>query len=223
MSWIPTTSLVPLEGRFARAALVQAHDPQRPVVEAFIAQVYRDRHGAQLRSFLPHLLAYRDSQGQLLAAVGMRLGQEGPLFVEQYLDLPAERLLAERQLAGNLQRRDLAEVGSFAASSPGAARELILQLTCTLHAAHVRWVLFAATRQLRNAFGRLNLSLIDLAAARADRLQGDASDWGRYYDAQPRVMCGDVGSGYAHIMRRRARTAGEAASAPGGLCLAVPL
>lgn len=223
MSWIPTASLVPLEGRFARAELVQAHHPQRPVVEAFIAQVYRDRHGAQLRSFLPHLLAYRDSEGQLLAAVGMRLGQEGPLFVEQYLDVPAETLLASRQLAEGVQRRDLAEVGSFAASTPGAARELILQLTCTLHAAHVRWVLFAATRQLRNAFDRLHLSLTELAEARADRLQGDASEWGRYYQAQPRVMCGNVTSGYGYVMRQAEQVRAEPLADASGFCLAVSL
>jgi hypothetical protein len=223
MSWIPTTSLVPLEGRFARAELVEAHDPQRPAVEAFIAQVYRDRHGAELHSFLPHLLAYRDREGQLLAAVGLRLGKEGPLFVEQYLDVPAEKLLASRQLAQGLQRRDLAEVGSFAASTPGSARELILQLTCTLHAAHVRWVLFAATRQLRNAFGRLDLSLTELAEARADRLHGDPSDWGRYYDAQPRVMCGNVAAGYAYVRRCAEQASAEPLPGPAGLCLAAPL
>ncbi len=220
MSWIPNAALVPHTGRFASATLVDAHHPQRDGVESFIAQVYRQRYGASLHGFLPHLLAYHDAEGQLVAAVGLRLGEQGPLFVEQYLDAPAQQLICARGLAVGLRRRDLAEVGNFAAASPGTARDLIVQLTCTLHAARVRWVLFAATRQLRNAFQRLQLSPVELAEAIQDRLHHDASDWGSYYAAQPRVMCGDVASGHAYLMRRA-----EAASVLGlascpDLCLA---
>jgi hypothetical protein len=220
MSWIPTAALVPRAGRFASATLVDAHHPARGAVEAFIAQVYRERYGASLQSFLPHLLAYHDADGQLVAAVGLRLGDEGPLFVEQYLDAPAQHLIRARRLADDLQRHDLAEVGNFAALSPGTARDLIVQLTCTLHAARVRWVLFAATRQLRNAFHRLQLSPLELAEASPDRLQGDASDWGSYYAAQPRVMCGNVASGHAYLMRRTEAAGAPATASCPDLCLA---
>ncbi|SON78509.1 hypothetical protein XAP7430_200074 [Xanthomonas phaseoli pv. phaseoli] len=75
---------------FASASLVEAGHPQRQEVERFIAAVYLRRYGAQLRSFLPQLLVYRDADGALMAAVGMRIGSAGALFVEQYLDEPAE-------------------------------------------------------------------------------------------------------------------------------------
>lgn len=201
MSWIPTSILAPLPGRFAYASLVASNDPQRPAVEDFIRQIYWERYGASLHVFFPHLLAYRDIDGNMLAAVGLRLGSEGDLFVEQYLDGRAEHVIAQRQIA-NVPRTALAEVGNFAALTPGTARELILQLTWTLHSAHVRWVLFAATKQLRNAFDRLHLSTIELADANADRLAGDRLQWGRYYDSEPRVMCGNVASGHAYLQQQ---------------------
>ncbi len=218
MSWIPTSVFVPLPGRFAHAQLVGPHDPQRAGVEAFIAAVYRDRYGAQLHSFLPHLLAYYDLAGTLVAAVGLRLGSEGPLFVEQYLDLPAEVAIAQRLDCHGVWRQAMAEVGNFAAATPGAARELIVQVTCLLNSAQVRWVLFAATRQLRNAFERLQLSPVELVEARPERLAGSQTDWGRYYDANPVVVCGNVATGHAYLMQRLQPEL--EASAPAALCLA---
>lgn len=201
MSWIPTSILAPLPGRFSYASLVGKADPQRTAVEAFIAQVYWDRYGATLQSFLPHLLVYRNANGHMLAAVGLRLASEGDLFVEQYLDDRAENAIAKRQ-ATQVSRSNLAEVGNFAALTPGTARELILQLTWTLHCAHVRWVLFSATKQLRNSFDRMHLSTIELADAKAERLGVDGLQWGSYYEAEPRVMCGNVASGHAYLQQQ---------------------
>ncbi len=190
---------------FASGALVESDHAERVQVESFISNVYQERYGARLRSFLPHLLAYRDAEGELVAAVGLRFGAEGALFTEQYLDVPAEHALGQR-LGMAVRRHDLVEVGNFAAATPGSARELILQMTQTLHRADVRWVLFAATRQLRNAFDRLHLATVELAEARAERLQHDASDWGSYYAAQPRLMCGDVAAGHAYLASASARS-----------------
>ncbi len=201
MSWIPTSILASLPGRFAYASLVEKHDWQRSEVETFIARIYRDRYGATLSTFLPHLLVYRDANGEILAAVGLRMASEGTLFVENYLDDSAEQVISQRQIA-EVSRGELAEVGNFAATTPGTARELILQLTWTLHAAKVRWVLFSATRQLRNSFDRLHLSTIELAEACADRLGDAGLQWGNYYESQPRVVCGNVTSGHAYLQRR---------------------
>lgn len=211
MSWIPTPILAPLPGRFAYASLVAIDDPQRAAVENFIRQVYWDRYAATLHSFFPHLLVYRDAGGNILAAVGVRLASEEGLFVEQYLDGRAEQVIAQRRIA-DVPRTALAEVGNFAALTPGTSRELILQLTFALYSAHVRWVLFAATKQLRNAFDRLHLSTVELASANPDRLNRDRLDWGRYYDSDPRVMCGNVVSGHAYLQRQlEAQTADESA------------
>jgi hypothetical protein len=183
---------------FAEAALIGAGDPRRVATEAFIAQIYRARYGAELAAFLPHLLAWRDDAGALRTAVGLRGGGEGPLFVEQYLDAPAEVAIAAVTGTPVLRER-LVEVGNFAALSAGDARALILHLTRWLHAAGYRWVLFAATRQLRNAFDRLHLATVELADADAARLRADGTDWGRYYAAQPKLMFGDIAAGHAYL------------------------
>jgi hypothetical protein len=177
---------------------VDAGHPARNEVEAFIAQVYRSRYGADLRSFLPHLLAFRDDAGELQAAVGLRYGAEGALFVEQYLDLPAEAAIGAR-LRLPVARRDLVEVGNFASRSPGDARTIVVRLADLLHGQGIRWVLFAATRQLRNALNKLHLNPQVLAPACPDRLHADAQQWGRYYDAQPDVLWGDIVAAHAHL------------------------
>ena len=51
--------------RFHSSRLIEAGHPERAEVEAFIAQVYAERYGARLTSFLPRLLAFRDAQGVL--------------------------------------------------------------------------------------------------------------------------------------------------------------
>lgn len=194
----------------AHALHVAADHPQRAEVEAFIARIYRERHGARLAGFLPHLLAWRDADGALQAAAGLRAGSEGALFVEQYLDVPAEAAVAA--VAGApVSRERLVEVGNFAAEGAGDARALILRLTVRLHAAGYRWVLFAATRQLRNAFDRMHLATVALADADPARLAQGGTDWGRYYDAQPTLMCGDIAAGYAWLARTgRLPAAGDA-------------
>lgn len=180
------------------AALVEATDPDRNEVERFIADVYFARYGASLSSFLPHLLAFRHSTGQLRAAVGLRSGMEGPLFVEQYLDQPAESAIAF-STGRPVQRRDIVEAGNFGALYAGDARELIINMTHCLHLAGFRWVLFAATRQLRNTFDRLHLATVPLAPALAHRLRNPSTDWGSYYDTQPTLMFGDIAAGHAFL------------------------
>jgi hypothetical protein len=186
--------------RFHTSSLIEAGHSDRAEVEDFIAQVYHERYGATLRSFLPRLLAFRDGSGRLQAAVGLRRGQEGALFVEQYLDTSAERAVHLR-LGRPVRREELVEVGSFASRSPGDAREVIVLITGLLHQAGVRWVLFAATRQLRNAFDRLRLATVVLAEANRERLQDDPAQWGSYYDAQPQVLFGDIAAGHAFLHR----------------------
>lgn len=207
--------------RFHSATLVDADHPDRAEVEAFIAGVYAERYGASLTAFLPRLLAFRSQDGELQAAVGLRRGQERPLFVEQYLDASADQAIAARR-GHPVRREELVEVGSFAACSAGDAREVIVQLTGLLHHAGVRWVLFAATRQLRNAFDRLRLHTVELAEARPERLQGDVAQWGSYYESQPKVLFGDIAAGYDFLYRAAGSPSGVQpallAVARGGSC-----
>lgn len=181
-------------------------DP-RAEAEAFVAEVYREHHAADLKSFMPWLLAFRGPDGDLLAVVGLRLAASHRLFVEQYLDVSAEDAASEA-LAQAVDRDTMVEVGGLAARRPGDARRLILCMTRGLHAAGLRWVLFTATSQLRNAFDRLGLRPVTLAPALRERLEPSATDWGRYYDTQPMLVCGDIAAGAAMLdapVRQRTR------------------
>ena len=117
----PDIPLAPVPGRFAQTRLLSPGHPERAAVEEFIAGIYRARFSARLSEFFPHLVAYYDVDGQLLAAVGLRFGSEGALFVERYLDEPIERALvrAGRPAVG---RERIAEAGNFATRTPGIAR-----------------------------------------------------------------------------------------------------
>jgi hypothetical protein len=206
MSWIPASSAATFSPRLPQSQVVGPQDPCRSEVEQFIAHVYHERYGATLHAFLPQLLAFRDAQGLLVAAVGMRVGSEGPLFVEQYLDEPVQAILSHREIA-TVGRDRIAEIGNFAATAPGVARELTVHLTDMLHVARVRWVLFAATQQLRNTLDRLHLVTVELGEASPERLIGDASQWGSYYQARPKVVCGNVAAGRAFLYQSRKQDA----------------
>jgi hypothetical protein len=179
---------------------VDPQHPDRAEIEAFIATVYRERYDAELRSFLPQLIAFRDDSGEVQAAVGLRYARDGRLFVEPYLDASAETVVARLQRVPESRER-LVEVGSFASRTAGDAREVIVRLTGLLHGEGLRWVLFAATKQLRNTFDRLHLATVPMAPADSARLQPCQTHWGRYYDAKPVVLMGDIASGYAYLQR----------------------
>ncbi|MFC5527081.1 thermostable hemolysin [Rhodanobacter ginsengisoli] len=178
--------------------LDQGH-PERAVVQAFIHRVFALRFRADVQSFYPTLLSFRDAQRQR-AAVGMRDGQGGRLFAEQYLGAAAEQLIGER-LGRTIARENLVEVGNLALESPGDTRWAIAASTLFLHALGYRWVLFTATRTLINAFQRLGLQPLPLAAARPLLLDDRGEHWGDYYQAGPVVCAGDIDSGYQKLRR----------------------
>lgn len=200
---------------------VATGDDDRHTVEAFVGQIYRLRYGARLDHFLPHLIAYRDKSNGLQAAVGVRDASDGPLFAEHYLDVPAEQVVSA-YVGRQVGRSELVEVGNFAATSAGQARNVIVDLTFRLHRRGVRWVVFVATRQLRNAFDRLHLATVEIADARPERVPGGPGEWGSYYDTQPKVMFGDIAAGHAYLTRASAPATdatGYPDSAIAGACL----
>ena len=122
----------------------------------------------------------------------------GPLFLEQYLDVPLEQAIGER--AGHaVARSQIVEVGNLAAAHAGAARALIVSMTRLLHGHGLHCVAFTATTSLLNSFTRLRLQPGVLAAADPRRLPDAGQCWGTYYHSQPQVMFGDIRYGYAQL------------------------
>ncbi|RVT52219.1 thermostable hemolysin [Rubrivivax albus] len=167
----------------------------RHAVEAFIATVYRERFGAEVRHFTPTLVSLHDSAGRLTAAVGYRCATDGPLFLERYLGAPVEQCLG-------VPRRHVVEVGHLAASQPGAGRRLIARMAPLLAAQGHQWVVSTLTEELRHLFVRLGIAPQALGVADPALLGDEAAAWGRYYDHRPVVGAGAIGPALQMLARR---------------------
>lgn len=172
--------------------------PQRTACEDFIAARFQRAYGARVAHFSPHLLGIRDALARWRAASGYTPADGGRLFLEQYLDAPIEVELARcrgRPPLRPIARESIVEVGNLAAATAGAARALIPLLARHLHRLGYEWVVFTATRELRNTFQRLGLSPLSLDRADPARLADGAANWGSYYANDPIVMAGRISHG----------------------------
>jgi hypothetical protein len=163
---------------------------QRATLERYIAERFQEVHGAHVEHFCSHLVGVCDTLGHWQAAAGYTPAASGRLFLEQYLDEPAEQALAAAARTC-VARASVAEVGNLAAA-PGMGRMLIPAIGRHLHRLGYRWVVFTATRELRNALRRLQLEPLQLAPALPSRLPDAGAAWGSYYRHDPAVMGGRI-------------------------------
>ena len=203
LPWVYQNTALAQIGREQPLSLYLANheSPRRAGIEAFIGERFAAQHQARIRHFMPCLLSLEDRDGQLLGAVGLRGAASGPLFLERYLQQPAEQVIAARQVANAPQRAQLVEVGNLAAGSPGAARLLIVALTDLLVALGYRWATFTGTLALLNSFRRLGLTPVALGPANPDCVGDELADWGSYYANQPQVMAGDIYAGHQRLLQ----------------------
>jgi hypothetical protein len=173
-----------------RAELVAAGVEHRPTIEQYITERFRLAYGARVRHFCAELLGMRGADGGWQAAAGYTPAASRRLFLEQYLDAPVEVLLSEAS-GRRVERSRIAEVGNLAAAA-GMGRALIPALGAYLDRLGYRWVVFTATRELRNAFRRLQLEPLVLAPATAARLPDGGAAWGSYYAHDPSVLAGPI-------------------------------
>jgi hypothetical protein len=185
---------MPLCGGDLELRAVPADSPERPALEAFIRLVFQDHFGARLERLMPHLLGLYDRAGEVRAAVGLRSAAREPLFLEQYLAEPVERVIGQR-LGVQAERASVVEVGSLATRGAGVARLLFQALTLALAARGAPWMVCTGTRGVRAVFERLGLPVAPLCAADPARLGGSAAGWGHYYAHAPEVLVGYVPSG----------------------------
>ncbi len=181
--------------------LVEQQDAGRAEAEAFIRARYAASYGCRIEHFMPRLFAVRDCAGEIRGAFGLRDARE-PLFLEHYLDRPIERLIPGDSGAPTA-RAHIVEVGNFSGAFPGAMRTMIALLTEKLQRDGIAWVAFTGTAELRNAFMRQGLDLVDLGAAGVERLPEPArAAWGSYYAHAPRVSLCNVNASWRILNAR---------------------
>jgi hypothetical protein len=180
--------------------VVEIGAPQRDRIEACIVDVYRGRYGARICHWAPTLVGLV-GDGRILAAAGYR-DASGPLFLERYLAAPVEAVIAARAGA-RVTRREIVEVGHFAASEAGEGKRLLPVLARHLSQCGYRWVVSTATRELRVLLAHLGMRPLALARADPGPLGADAADWGSYYEHEPIVVAGDLRRSLPVIERGR--------------------
>jgi hypothetical protein len=184
-----------------RYTLTEASKEDRPAVEDFIRDCFDRSYAAQVTHFMPRLFSLGSDDGKMLGAFGLRPASE-KLFLECYLDQAIEAAVGS-VLGQAVERQQIIEVGQFAGTDPGTARTMIMLLTEYLHRHGFRWVVFTGTASLRNAFFRLGLNPVELAAAEPARLdQTEQGHWGNYYQHMPRVLFGNISEGYSRLTRQ---------------------
>lgn len=188
----PTMDRPQLAGSNAgRLQLAEAFhgDGGRNELEAFVRAAFARSHAARVHSFMPSLVGFRDREQRLRGVLGLRPATTGPLYLEQYLDLPVEAAVAAAT-GRMLQRADIVEVGNLAAANCRSAVRMVAQLPAWLLARDYRWIVFTATRTVRQILLGFGAPLVELAPANGARVAGGLDSWGGYYDHDPRVFAG---------------------------------
>ncbi len=164
-------------------------DVGRDQLERFVADRFEHTHQARVRSFLPTLVGLEDRHGQLRCALGYRSAAQERLFLEQYLDTPIEHAIESAGAqATAVRREEIVEVGNLAGRGCRAAVYLVSQIPRYLLARGFRWIAFTSTDRVREILQGFHAPVLDLGPADPARLKGGAEDWGRYYEADPRVL-----------------------------------
>ena len=178
-----------------------ADSSERDALEARIADTFARHYQARIEQFLPYLLSLKLSD-ELGAVVGLRLAEQAPLFLEQYLDVPVEQAVAAAY-STPIDRAQIVEVGNLASAAPGSAALLFGLLPIILHEAQIRWVVCTATPQVQAMLRRLEFPTRRICRADAEVLGDSKENWGSYYDSTPDVIVGDVEQALAFALSNK--------------------
>ena len=179
-------------------SLTQQAEPDRVHVESFIERVYARRFGSTITRHYPTLMNVHDQHGRVVAAVGLRLAAEEPLFLERYLVSSVESALAD---AGYrlVERQGIVEIGNLASVSRGASVFLFVALAAYLRQQRLAYAVVTGTKALRRAFALFGFDFVELGAANPDALPDRGASWGSYYARDPKVLGGAIAPACARL------------------------
>lgn len=164
------------------------HASDRQEIEHFIHEVFAKTYGADVQHFLPTLIGLRDTDGQLIAAFGLRKASEAQLFLERYLDAPVETVFS-RRFNRNITRNQITEFGNLAVANPRNAGVLIAHVIQHGLDIGLEWGVATAHHTLQNGLIKGGRDVFALQGADKHRLSPEELDaWGSYYDNGPQVV-----------------------------------
>lgn len=173
-------------------------DTDRARVESYIQNVFRKHYQADVRDFHPLLMTIENGSGEIISALGLRFAHEQKLVAEAYARQDIGQLFNEK-LHINAHREHMIEIGNLASSHSGHAKFLFVAMTRVLSDWHFRWITFTAVPAVINVFRKLQLKPVEVCPAQLKDLTNTRSDWGAYYQHQPRVMLGDIASAHSFL------------------------
>lgn len=192
-------TLFPQSFAARQCCLALPGEPEYEEYSRFIAAVFRKAYDASVMVSYPTLVAICGQSG-VQAALGLRSAADEALFLERYLETPAEHAIAGRT-GLVLPRSAIAEAGNLASVRLAALRDLMFVLSCLLRQQGHRYILFTGTDSLKRYLEALGLKPVVYADADPARLGGEAASWGRYYDTCPRVMGGGADEFYYGLLK----------------------
>lgn len=156
-------------------------------LETFVKDGFAKKYQADVNTFMPILFGIK-AQG-LRAVMGVRRGTQ-PLFVEQYLPVSITESLEKHGIW--TKRTCVAELGNLYSQNQRFTLPLLMTVVMGLYLSEVNYLVFAGTDKVRQLLGKLKLPLTFLADANPNLLKNDDTQWGSYYDNNPKVMFLDV-------------------------------
>ncbi len=203
----PTYRAPPGLQRLPAVLVADRESPDRERLESFVQRGYSDAFGAHLRSHYPVIVGLMDAAFEVVAAAGIRFASSEPLFLERYLGQPVEAAL--RPIYGDsIERREIVEIGSFAADGPARALEFFEVLAGLLSPAEGRlYGVATVTPRIGAMLRRSGFTLTQIASADPASVGDAARDWGSYYESGPSVLAGEISmpDSVAHPRRRQSR------------------
>jgi hypothetical protein len=167
--------------------LLDEQDPGRAAAKRLIQDAYRRVFGAHLNEFYPGIATLQSRTGSLEGAVGVRYAASHPLFLEQYLNVSADARLSS--VSGRPAGREaIVELGNLSVRRPAQTYPFMNLIGTWLHSYRIEWMLFALTGSLRRLFARSGVAMLELGVAYPSRLASALTDWGSYYDHDPRIV-----------------------------------
>ncbi|MCZ4295357.1 MULTISPECIES: thermostable hemolysin [Vibrio] len=173
-----------------------SHALWKPVVN-HVSLRYQQAFRAELKLFMPAYLTLLDND-EIASVCGFRIAADEPLFLEQYLDAPAEVLISNL-FQQPVERSNLVEFGHLASFAKGMSPLHFFLIAECLVENGFEWCIFTATDPLFALMSRLGLEPRLIADADAEKILDAPKVWGTYYEHQPKVFAGNLIKGLQRL------------------------